>query len=533
MKKLLLILVIVLAGKGIQAQNISLNQYSAIPGNTISLALEADDFQNLGAITLFIQFDTLVLSFDSVSQVNASVSDLLVNMMPAESSLGIAWSASASGISFSEDTICLLHFTYLGGDCELIFLNYSEFADFSAGIINVNYSAGSVSPYFEAQIEGLAADFCITDPTVSLSGTPNGGYFYIDLIEGTEFSPSTAGPGLHEIKYVYTNSYGISDTAVQMVTVHSIPSWSLEYTNPACNGFANGSINLLVNAGTPPFVYQWSNGSSDASVGNLPAGIYYFTITGAFCSASSSITLIEPDPIELFLEMTPASSVAQLDGAISSFVSGGISPFNYVWSDGETTANISGKEEGFYSLTVSDDNECQVSAEIYLRAFASQTIVFPAQWSIFSMNIEPVFPEISIVLGDLGSGVEIVKDESGAVYWPQFGVDGIGDTEIGEGYMIRMVNSDTLTISGYYLHPEDYTITLPINWSIIGYLRISPSSIISLLNPVVSSVSIVKNSNGAVYWPQYNLNMIGNLNPGEGYQIKMIQPAIYFYPPND
>jgi hypothetical protein len=98
--------------------------------------------------------------------------------------------------------------------------------------------------------------------------------------------------------------------------------------------------------------------------------------------------------------------------------------------------------------------------------------------------------------------------------------------------LIKLTAPDTLETTGYYLHPEDYPIILPLNWSVFGYLRSTPHSVMSLFSPIVSNVSIVKDGMGNVYWPQYFLNMIGDLKPGQGYQIKMLQQAIYFFPPN-
>ena len=37
---------------------------------------------------------------------------------------------------------------------------------------------------------------------------------------------------------------------------------------------------------------------------------------------------------------------------------------------------------------------------------------------------------------------------------------------------------------------------------------------------------------GQVFWPQWNLNMIGNLKPGQGYQLKAVNPFTYYYPEN-
>ena len=46
----------------------------------------------------------------------------------------------------------------------------------------------------------------------------------------------------------------------------------------------------------------------------------------------------------------------------------------------------------------------------------------------------------------------------------------------------------------------------------------------------VSDFFVVKNYLGEVYWPEFNLNYIGNINPGEGYQIRTCTEPEFIYP---
>ena len=73
---------------------------------------------------------------------------------------------------------------------------------------------------------------------------------------------------------------------------------------------------------------------------------------------------------------------------------------------------------------------------------------------------------------------------------------------------------------------------MPIGWSLLGYLRQNTISIESALNTIISEIIIVKNGNGQVFWPQYNVNFISTMNPGEGYLIKMNSQQILTYPSN-
>ncbi len=57
----------------------------------------------------------------------------------------------------------------------------------------------------------------------------------------------------------------------------------------------DGRISIGIIGGTPPYLINWSNNSHEASLKNLPAGKYSFTVTDQFnCTVSHSVTFVEP-----------------------------------------------------------------------------------------------------------------------------------------------------------------------------------------------------------------------------------------------
>lgn len=58
--------------------------------------------------------------------------------------------------------------------------------------------------------------------------------------------------------------------------------------------------------------------------------------------------------------ITHSSGATELDGAIGvDNISGGMPPYQFEWSTGDTTASIEGLSTGFYELTITDDQDCQ------------------------------------------------------------------------------------------------------------------------------------------------------------------------------
>ena len=159
------------------------------------------------------------------------------------------------------------------------------------------------------------------------------------------------------------------------------------------------------------------------------------------------------------------------------------------------------------------------------------SIELPFGWSLFSTYICPFNSNIESVMVDIveSGDLVIVKNEDGMVYWPEFNINGIGDLVNGKAYSVKIANESILNISGDVIN-YDYPISMNSGWSYLGYLHSDSYQIEDLLLDVSSSVVIVKNSQGYVYWPEFSINGIQTMNPGEGYQIKLFDDLVFVYP---
>ena len=96
-------------------------------------------------------------------------------------------------------------------------------------------------------------------------------------------------------------------------------------------------------------------------------------------------------------------------------------------------------------------------------------------------------------------------------------------------------NVVNLTIQTENLLSENDSLAAPINidlnagWNIIGYtLRNAQDAVVSFEN-VIENISVVKNNSGDVYWPDFGFNGIGDLLPGQGYQVLTFDAHNDFY----
>jgi hypothetical protein len=171
-----------------------------------------------------------------------------------------------------------------------------------------------------------------------------------------------------------------------------------------------------------------------------------------------------------------------------------------------------------------------LSGIIALEGYDQQIINLLSGWYIFSTYIVPVQPGIADVVADIVSDVIIIKDGEGKMYWPQWGVNLIGDMVIGQGYQSKMLNPQILTVSGQKVIPDQTPVPAPQGWSILGYLRDTSGDIIIMLSSIYNNIILVKDWQGNVYWPAYGINLIGDMIPGRGYQFALSSSGILVYP---
>ncbi len=129
----------------------------------------------------------------------------------------------------------------------------------------------------------------------------------------------------------------------------------------------------MVNDGTIPYSFAWSNGATTEDLNNVPAGNYSVIVTDAnSCLLNFSSVLTEPASLTssvtspTFPSGDNISCFSASDGSIDLSVNGGSTPYAYAWGSGATTQDLSSLGPGNYLVTVTDVNNCTTTANITL-----------------------------------------------------------------------------------------------------------------------------------------------------------------------
>lgn len=170
------------------------------------------------------------------------------------------------------------------------------------------------------------------------------------------------------------DSNGCIDTVHVSLTQPSVFNSSENYINPKCFGSADGTITVNTTGGTQPHSIQWNTGSSDFVLSNLAQGNYYYTVTDFNqCTRTDSVVLTQPQLLVISHTATNASCAGSANASAIVNVSGGTTPYSYVWSPVSSNTNYATNlSAGNYMITVTDAHAC---SQIYSLTITDPTPV--------------------------------------------------------------------------------------------------------------------------------------------------------------
>ena len=161
----------------------------------------------------------------------------------------------------------------------------------------------------------------------------------------------------------------------------------------SCFSFTDGAAQAIVSGGVPNYDYYWNNVKLVDSVTNLSSGEYLLKVVDKNnCESTSSIILTQPDSLYISIEsFTDTCSKGVGSSIITTF--GGVSPFDYLWSNGLTSSIVVNFNEGNYSVDVVDANQCLAFGNTEIFNLPSPIIdfgIFPDNQRLFDQFDEPI-----------------------------------------------------------------------------------------------------------------------------------------------
>jgi gliding motility-associated-like protein len=219
--------------------------------------------------------------------------------------------------------------------------------------ITITISNSSISP-----------PYTITSVPAGIQGVTSSNVFTLTNIPFLpNYNITVSGTGSCS---VFGQVYYANPTAPANITITQ--------TNVTCPGGNNGAA-MAAFSGVGPYTWQWSTGSTNASISGLPAGGYTVTISDSrHCVATRSFAISEPaDILSQFATTLIPCYGAKVNSTITT--TGGSSPFSYTLNGQPVTGSlVASLGAGVHTIQTRDGKGCARTATLQLNQVSQQVI---------------------------------------------------------------------------------------------------------------------------------------------------------------
>jgi PKD repeat protein len=170
--------------------------------------------------------------------------------------------------------------------------------------------------------------------------------------------------GLYDVTLIAHSAMGCKTIHKKegFIQVHNMEVSSYDIGHVSCFGHNDGYIDIAVTGGTPPYDFNWEDGSDEQDRYDLGAGSYFLEIKDSEgITISGEFNITEPD--DLYIEVYPEPEICGNDGYIEGYAEGGTPPYSVIWDDGSTEAIRFNMPPGYYMATITDANGCSYEDE--------------------------------------------------------------------------------------------------------------------------------------------------------------------------
>lgn len=352
----------------------------------------------------------------------------------------------------------------------------------------------------EVPADTSAGAFEIYPPTITITA-PNGGE-WLNVGGLTNISWTSRGT-VGDVKLSYSADNGASYTTIEEVTANDgAYGWSIPMVN-------SDSVLLKVEMVSNNSIFDVSD---DVLTISVPQAITLNSPNGGeVCSTGQDLEITWStggvvSGIDIFFSGD--------DGATwSSVVTNTEDDGSYTWTVPQSAVTTTGK------IIVSDvDGDPADTSDAVFTIENRNYIFLSAGWNTISFNTSAPDMSCETVFGSV-SPLVLAKNGEGEVFIPDM-VNTIDSINVLNGYQVYVSGNGNVSIIGSPVDPTT-AITLNSGWNLISYLPVSAMAVADVFSSIADSVTLVKNGSGEIYMPEYGINSIGNMVPGEGYWVHM------------
>ncbi len=131
------------------SQSIQINNIQACSGDTLISEISNSSIDTIGAITLYITYDTASIKYINMYNFNSQLNGILYNDIKNISGqsvgkIALSWVASSNGVNLNQGIFAKIKFLAKDSSCSLQFSPDCEITNYQSQIFNINYINGSI-----------------------------------------------------------------------------------------------------------------------------------------------------------------------------------------------------------------------------------------------------------------------------------------------------------------------------------------------------------------------------------------------------
>ena len=260
---------------------------------------------------------------------------------------------------FVSDSFVLRLNTFSSNDKVHLELKSAECMLIADKIVSVDTSATSIDLRLYAEKTIL----CNKDSVQIQAVNANGGLNQIQWNTGSA-SASIWVNSSGTYTAIAQNQSGCFDTS--SVTIdHKEFSIQSMVTNNSCYGQSLGKIVITAHGGHPPYSYKWNDNTRSKDRDSLANGEYTVEVSDSLgCSSKSVYNIESPEPLTMSIASITPSCKSLRNGRVTTRITGGTPPYQYLWGNGTTAADADSLAPGVHLLAITDKNLCIVEYPI-------------------------------------------------------------------------------------------------------------------------------------------------------------------------
>lgn len=300
---------------------------------------------------------------------------------------------------------------------------------------------------------------------------------------------------------IITDANGCTKTYSTTVTQPSSVSITSTVNTAFCMQ-SNGSATISASGGFPAYSYTWSTGQTGNILNNVAAGTYTVLVKDANnCSNIFAVTIPNTNgPTLTVTGYTNVSCYGGNNGVATTSITGGVPPFNYMWSNGQNTGTAINLTAGIYTVSAVDAMGCVASASVSIM-----------QPPALSLSIIPQNPSCYNYSDGILNAVVNGGTPPYSYTWTPIGGNNAMATNLTAGnYIVNIKDANGCTISG-----SSQLVNPPQMSAVVNYTDVSCNG---ACNGIATASAINANGQITYYWIGGNTPVttpvFNNLCPG-------------------